>query len=161
MHPNKQDSPHAVGANPDPTHPDFYKKSVNLQTNVDIEDIFRRWDDLVPEAELPKLQAIIKFCLEEGVHDEKSLQAALLASRKVHCCSPKKSELLAVFLSMASAKEDFDLGAPAALRLRRALALHHHDEEGGSHHHHDEDLLRVDVQHEDLLQVDVPCHEDL
>jgi ELP3 family radical SAM enzyme/protein acetyltransferase len=86
-----------------------------------LEDIYKRWDSLVSDAERPQLEAMIARLCELNPQTNRAFNKAFLQLRKEFKACPKKSVLLHVFREM-----DTDGRLPAAgtsdpLRLRSLL----------------------------------------
>eukprot|EP01052_Picozoa_sp_SAG31_P018802 SAG31_NODE_1347_length_8693_cov_32.744938_1_plen_358_part_00 len=92
---------------------------------MSLEDIYGRWDRLVAEERRPVLEAIVKELHAKGVSSERELSAALNAARKLHHMTPRKSELLQVYLSLVARRE------LKGGRLRQALIKKHSKSESG------------------------------
>lgn len=72
--------------------------------NKDVEDIYKRWDEICPDELLPAVEAMVVelLALEPIPATEKALATALKPMRRVHKCAPRKAQLLHAYRQMVA-----------------------------------------------------------
>ena len=71
--------------------------------NESVEDIYKRWDDIVPPENMEGFQAMVLGLLERGAPtSERGLAAALAPLRKKYKLAPRKAQLLHAYRSLLS-----------------------------------------------------------
>ena len=65
-----------------------------MRSNNDVEDIYRHWDDLVAQDDLPVLASIVSELVVDPPRTERQLEQALIRQRKKRKCSYRKAQLL-------------------------------------------------------------------
>ena len=73
-----------------------------ITPNVDLEDIYRRFDNVVPPEEWERLEPIAIWLSEQGITDAAGAEAAQKVARKLFHCVPKKSMLGHVFAGLVT-----------------------------------------------------------
>ena len=68
-----------------------------MRSNNDVEDIYRHWDDLVAQDDLPVLASIVSELVVDPPRTERQLEQALIRQRKKRKCSYRKAQLLYVY----------------------------------------------------------------
>tara|TARA_B110001452_G_scaffold69458_1_gene56030 strand:+ start:2274 stop:4409 length:2136 start_codon:yes stop_codon:yes gene_type:complete len=78
----------------DPDDPEYYKHHRHDRSNTDVEDIYRHWDSLVADSDLPVLSSIITELAADPPSTERQLEQALIQQRKRRKCAFRKAQLL-------------------------------------------------------------------
>ena len=78
-------------------NPDKYKNTRYFATNSDLEDIYRAWDSVVAEEELPVLEKVVRALAADVPPDARAFERDLLQHRKEHKITFRKSSLLHVY----------------------------------------------------------------
>ena len=78
----------------DPDDPEYYKHHRHDRSNTDVEDIYRHWDSLVAESDLPVLSSIVTELAADPPNTERALEQALIQQRKRRKCAFRKAQLL-------------------------------------------------------------------
>ena len=73
--------------------------------NHDVEDIYRRWDEIIPEDKVDTFRQMVAELVEARPENERDLTKVLTKSRRKHKMIPKKSQLLHMYRTMRSAGE--------------------------------------------------------
>lgn len=75
--------------------------------NSDVEDIYRRWDEICPEEMMPAIEAMVigLLSLDQIPTTERGLAAALQPLRRKHKCAPRKAQLLHAYRLMIGSKK--------------------------------------------------------
>ncbi|KAJ8601189.1 hypothetical protein CTAYLR_003217 [Chrysophaeum taylorii] len=70
--------------------------------NANIEDIYKRWDELCPSEQMPALEAMVLglLAVDPIPRTERELATALRPLRKLHKFSPRKAQLLQAYRMM-------------------------------------------------------------
>ncbi len=74
----------------------------------DVEDIYKRWDEIIPEADLSRCRAAVLQIQEARPETEKEYSRLMHAVRRKHHFNPKKSQLLHMYRSLRSSGETFE-----------------------------------------------------
>lgn len=74
-------------------------------TNRDVEDIYRRWDEIIAEEDLPKFRDMVADICDAAPTTDRELTKLLLVLRRRHKMNPKKSQLLHMYKTMRSKGE--------------------------------------------------------
>lgn len=69
----------------------------------DVEELYTKWDGLVPDALLPVLTRWVEELVAAAPEDERSLQAAFARLRRATHVTPQKAQLHAVLLRLVGA----------------------------------------------------------
>ncbi|KOO22907.1 histone acetyltransferase-like protein [Chrysochromulina tobinii] len=78
-------------------NPDKYKNTRYYASNSDLEDIYRAWDSVVAEEELPALEKVVRALAADVPPDARAFERDLLQHRKEHKITFRKASLLHVY----------------------------------------------------------------
>ena len=78
-------------------NPDKYKNTRYFATNSDLEDIYRAWDSVVAEEELPVLEKVVRALAADVPPDARAFERDLLQHRKEHKITFRKASLHHVY----------------------------------------------------------------
>uniref|UniRef100_A0A7S2SYY0 tRNA carboxymethyluridine synthase n=1 Tax=Chloropicon primus TaxID=1764295 RepID=A0A7S2SYY0_9CHLO len=70
--------------------------------NRDVEDIYKRWDDIIPEEKMETFRSMVCEIVEGRPETDRDLTKLLTVSRRRHKMIPKKSQLLHMYRTMRS-----------------------------------------------------------
>ena len=85
--------------------PESYKNQRFFSINNDLEDIYRQWDAVVADDELPMLEKIVKALAADVPADTRAFERQLLLFRKSFKASFRKASLLNVYHRLVSLGE--------------------------------------------------------
>ena len=76
------------------TDPDYYKNTRFYKKNVDIEDIYAAWDNMIDPKDAPTLEQIVRSLAEAAPETPREFESALWGQLKRHKISCRKAQLL-------------------------------------------------------------------
>jgi len=76
-----------------PTDPMWYRRGGAYEVNTDVEDIYLKWDNMIPTEQLPAFQEMAAFLVEEQPRTERELADAMIRMRRRFKCVPKRSQV--------------------------------------------------------------------
>ena len=65
-----------------PTDPMWYRRGGAYEVNTDVEDIYLKWDNMIPTEQLPAFQEMAAFLVEEQPRTERELADAMIRMRR-------------------------------------------------------------------------------
>ena len=101
--------------------PHTYMKHPQRGTlNHDLEDIYRRWDDIIPEAELEIFKEMVIALAANPPCTDRDLTKRVLKFRKQYRMNPKKSQLLHAYRLLRSGGEVEEVPNLAKLLMKKS-----------------------------------------
>ena len=85
-----------------PRDPEYYMKHPGLRPTTEVEDIYRRWDEVVPAESWPMLEGMVRMLAEAAPATAQELDRAMVRLRRAYKCIPKKAQLLHVYKTLVS-----------------------------------------------------------
>lgn len=85
--------------------PNTYKKTEFLDYNQDVEDIHKRWDQLVTEESMPTCRKMVQQLVDKDPTTPKEFEKIMHLMRREYKMTAKKSELLHVYNTMVATEE--------------------------------------------------------
>ena len=85
-----------------PRDPEYYMKYPGLRPTTEVEDIYRRWDEVVPAESWPTLEGMVRMLVEAAPATAQELDRAMVRLRRAYKCIPKKAQLLHVYKTLVS-----------------------------------------------------------
>ncbi|OQS06868.1 elongator complex protein [Thraustotheca clavata] len=95
--------------------PNTYKRSKEDPVNS-LEDIYRQWDELIPEDQWPLYEAMTKFVVEANPQTPRALEKTFVLLRRQFKMLPKKSQIKFVYNMLVKRGE-----APPHLEIDKLL----------------------------------------
>ena len=89
----------------DYSHKPFDMERALHYENASVDDIYRRWDDIVKEEDFPALEAMVRGLLEADPRSDQQLNKALAPLRKKYRLGPRKSQLLHAYRGLVKRQE--------------------------------------------------------
>ena len=89
----------------DYSHQPFDMERALHYENASVDDIYRRWDDIVKEEDFPALEAMVRGLLEADPRSDQQLNKALAPLRKKYKLGPRKSQLLHAYRGLVKRQE--------------------------------------------------------
>ena len=103
--------------------PYTYMKHEMKQTefvNRDVEDIYKRWDEIIPEDKYDMYKGMVVRLLEAKPETPRELEKAMLVLRRLHKYNPKKSQLLHMYRLLRSSGEVEQLPGIERLLMKKS-----------------------------------------